>query len=175
MDVDGADAKLKLIGAANPKKIIVPTCADAELALRNASDHGLIKYVPGAGDFEVADSSKLNEKQNAALEFLRSNVLKRLGSTGIQKCLNDSMFKLLNMIVVYPVENENKYSDKPGHVLPDAKLVPKGTTAHDLAYIIHTDIGENFIHAVDCRKHMRVKADHVLENGDIIKIVSAAK
>jgi (p)ppGpp synthase/HD superfamily hydrolase len=40
-----------------------------------------------------------------------------------------------------------------------------------MAYLIHTDIGEKFLHAVDARKNMRVAADHELEEGDIISII----
>ena len=75
------------------------------------------------------------------------------------------------MIVVYPVEDENKLTDKQGNVLPDAYLMPKGSTALDLAYKIHTDIGEKFIGAIDCKTHKRVGKDYELKDGDIIKIL----
>jgi (p)ppGpp synthase/HD superfamily hydrolase len=51
----------------------------------------------------------------------------------------------------------------------------RGSTPHDLAYQVHTDIGEGFLYAVDARKKMRIKEDHVLEHGDIIKIVSTRR
>jgi (p)ppGpp synthase/HD superfamily hydrolase len=51
----------------------------------------------------------------------------------------------------------------------------KGSTPHDLAYQVHTDIGKGFLYAVDARTKMRIKETHVLKNGDVIKIVSAAK
>jgi (p)ppGpp synthase/HD superfamily hydrolase len=44
-----------------------------------------------------------------------------------------------------------------------------------LAYKIHTDLGKTFIYAVNARTHMRIKEDYELKNGDIIKIVAAAK
>lgn len=75
------------------------------------------------------------------------------------------------MIVVYPVEDEHKLSDQKGNVLPDAILVPKGSIPKELAYLIHTDIGDTFMHAVDARKNMRIASDHELEEGDIISIV----
>ena len=81
----------------------------------------------------------------------------------------------MKYIAVYPVENEHKFSDKKGNVLPDAFLMPPGSTALDLAFKIHTDIGSRFIEAVDAKTKKRVSADYVLKNGDIISIQSAAK
>jgi (p)ppGpp synthase/HD superfamily hydrolase len=56
--------------------------------------------------------------------------------------------------------------------LPDAFLVPKGSTPREFAYIIHTDIGDKFMHAVDARKNMRISSDYELCDGDIIRIVT---
>jgi len=44
-----------------------------------------------------------------------------------------------------------------------------------LAFRIHTDIGKSFLYAVNARTKMRIKDDYELQNGDIIKIVSAAR
>ena len=79
------------------------------------------------------------------------------------------------MIVVYPVEDITKLSDKSGNVLPDAYLVPKGTTAIEFAAKIHTDFAKNFIHAQLAPTGRRVGADYELENDDVIRIVSAVK
>ena len=56
--------------------------------------------------------------------------------------------------------------------MPDGFLVPKGATPKELAYIVHTDIGDKFMHAVDARKNMRVASDYELQDGDIISIVT---
>ena len=82
------------------------------------------------------------------------------------------MFNLLNYIEVYPVENENAWTDSKGRVLPDVYLVPNGTTAKEFASIIHTDLAENFIAAIDARKKMKVKEDYILKKGDVIKVVA---
>ncbi|HEC81321.1 MAG TPA: TGS domain-containing protein, partial [Thermoplasmatales archaeon] len=76
------------------------------------------------------------------------------------------------LIVVYPVEDEHHLTDKQGRVLPDAYLVPKGSTARDLAYKVHTDLGEGFIRAIDARTHRVVGSEYKLKNGDIIRIVA---
>ena len=151
--------------------IVIPTSAEIELALRRAERAGLIKYNREKNDFEIVSYS-LSETQIRALEYIR-DYLKRFGSTGVQEILNRAYFDLLDMIVVYPVEDENRYSDKKGNVLPDSYLVKRGTTARDLAYMIHTEIGDKFIYAIDARRKRRVGADYQLEDGDIIKIVSA--
>ena len=76
------------------------------------------------------------------------------------------------MIVVYPVQDEHKYSDQKGNVLPDAILVKRGATPQELAYVIHTDIGDKFLYAIDARKNMRIASDYELVDGDIISIVT---
>jgi ribosome-binding ATPase YchF (GTP1/OBG family) len=101
--------------------------------------------------------------------------MKQHHGTGVQQAINRAVCDLLDMIVVYPVEDETHFCNKQGDVLPDAFLMKKGSTPHDLAFQVHTDIGKGFLYAVDARTKMRIKENHVLRNGDIIKIVSAAK
>jgi ribosome-binding ATPase YchF (GTP1/OBG family) len=81
----------------------------------------------------------------------------------------------LNYIVLYPVEDEHKFCDGQGRILPDAFLMKRGSTPRDLAYRVHTDIGTGFLYAVDAKTNMRIKEQTELKNGDIIKIVSTAK
>ncbi|MBN2014378.1 MAG: redox-regulated ATPase YchF [Candidatus Altiarchaeota archaeon] len=148
---------------------MTPTCAEAELGLRLAAISGVIEYVPGDPGFQVL--KEVSEKQKHALDFIRKEVLERFGSTGVQECLNTAVFDVLRQIVVYPVENENKLTDSKGNVLPDARLLPEGGTALDLAYKIHTDIGDKFIGAIDCRTRKKIGRDHVLRDGDVIKVI----
>ena len=150
---------------------VIPASAESELALVRAAEAGLISYVSGDSDFDVLDPEKLSSQQLKALEYIREYVLQKYGSTGVQEALNMAVFKVLDMIVVYPVEDEHKYCDQKGNVLPDAILIKKGSKPRDLAYVIHTDIGESFMHAIDAKKGMRVSSDYELEEGDIISIV----
>lgn len=150
------------------EKDIVPCCADFELALRAAAEKGLIEYAPGSNDFKIR--GEIPEPQEKALEKIKI-FLGKYGSTGVQKCINKAIFEFMDLIVVYPVEDEKSWKDKKGRVLPDAHLVPRGTTARELAYRIHSDIGEKFIGAIDARTKRKIGADHALENGDIIKIL----
>jgi hypothetical protein len=149
---------------------MTPVCAEAELALREAARKGLVDYTPGDGGFTVKGS--LDDKQKKALDFMKTRILDKYGSTGVQQTLNAAVFDTLRQIVVYPVENENKLSDSKGNVLPDSYLVTEGASALDLAYKVHTDIGSKFINAIDCKTKMRVGRDHKLKDGDVIKIVS---
>jgi hypothetical protein len=73
---------------------------------------------------------------------------------------------------VYPVEDEGHLTDHDGHVLPDAFLLRRGSTARDLAYKVHTDLGDNFIRAIDARTHRVVGHDHPLKDGDVMTIVA---
>lgn len=152
--------------------IVIPASAALELTLRMAAKNDFIEYLPGDDDFEL--KKELTDKQKKALEIAREYI-KKFEGTGVQKALNSIVFELLDYIVVYPVEDENKYTDTKGNVLPDALLVKKGTTARELAYIIHTDIGKHFIFAVDAKKKMRISENSELKDGDVIKIASGAK
>ncbi len=150
----------------------VITCsAGIELALRNAATHGFIEYMPGDSDFTIKNPEKLSAPQKAALEKMR-DFIKTNGGSGIQKCLNGIVFDLLGYIVAYPVEDESKFTDKSGNVLPDAFLIKKGSTARDFAFKVHTQIGESFLFGVSARTKMRLSDKYELQNNDIIKIVS---
>src|SRR5579884_4092500 len=149
-------------------RLIIPTSAAAELLLKKASQKGLIDYIPGSSSFVIRDKSLLTPEQLRALQSVEEKVLRKWGSTGVQKALNEAYFTLLGGVVAYPVEDENRYSDKSGNVLPDAYIMPKGSTAKDLAYRIHTELGAGFLYAVDARKKQRLSADYVLKDGDVI-------
>jgi len=155
--------------------LVVPCCAEAELALRRAAEKKLIEYRPGDCTFKINAPEKLTESQLKALETIREKVLLKFGSTGVQEAINMAYFKLLNMITVYPVEDLEHLSDHHGRVLPDAYLVPYGTTARELAYLIHTELGESFIYAIEARERKRVGEDYILKDRDVISIVSAKK
>ncbi len=155
--------------------MVIPCSAEAELALRRAAEKQLIDYKPGDRDFKITQPEKLSAGQIKALEAIREKVLQKNGTTGIQEAMNMAYFKLLNMITVYPVEDLEHLSDHNGRVLPDAYLIPKGTTAHQFAYIIHTELGESFIYAIDARDKRRIGEDAILKDRDVISIVSAKK
>ena len=145
--------------------------AALELALKKAKDSGMISYDPLKGKIEILGNP--NAEQKKALDYMKGFVESR--GTGVQKVLNELVFKAMGNIVVYPVEDENKFSDHSGNVLPDAILMERGSTAYDLAMKIHTDIGKGMLYAIDAISKMRLAKNYVLKDGDIIKIVSTAK
>lgn len=152
--------------------IVIPTTADGELALRKGADAGLVDYDPGDDDFSVDDG--VSDQQREGLEEIRG-VIEQWGGTGVQQAINTAVFDVLDHMAVFPVENETKWTDGQGEMLPDAFLLPTGSTPKDLAYAVHSDIGEGYLHAVDAREQRRIGEDHELSSGDVIKIVSSAK
>ena len=170
IDVPSAEENFRRIKESG--RTAIPTSAEAELLLRKAAQAGFIAYKPGDSNFTVL--KEMNQMQKSALEKV-DQILKKWGSTGVQQALNYVYFNLLDMIVVYPVEDENKYSDKKGNVLPDAYLIRKGSTAKDLAFMIHTELGAGFLYAINAKNKMKLGADYVLKHNDVIKIVSTTK
>jgi hypothetical protein len=148
--------------------------AAGELALRNAAHAHLIRYLPGDPSFTILKPEALSPAQKAGLGKIAA-VMERFGGTGVQEALNHAVFSLLDLMVVYPVEDEHKFADGKGRILPDAYLMKKGSTPRDLAFRVHTEIGEGFLYAVDARTKMRVKDTHPLKDRDIIKIISTRR
>jgi ribosome-binding ATPase YchF (GTP1/OBG family) len=173
MDLPTSAANLERLKKAN--RMVIPACSEAELALRRAAEKKLIDYRPGDCNFKIVAPEKLNESQVKALETIRQKILLEFGSTGVQDAVNTAYLKLLSMITVYPVEDVEHLSDHTGRILPDAYLVPYGTTARQLAYIIHTELGEGFIYAVEAHEKKRIGEEYVLKDRDVVSIVSARK
>jgi ribosome-binding ATPase YchF (GTP1/OBG family) len=154
-----------------PDKHVIPCSAETELLLRKAAKGGMINYSPGDESFSIVENKEILPQQKKALEVVKT-VFSKIKSTGIQKILNIAVFDSLKFIVVFPVEDETKLTNKNGDVLPDAKLLPEDSTAKDLAEFIHADIAKGFLHAIDCKTKQRIGGEHKLKHGDVIKIVS---
>ena len=150
---------------------VIPCSAETELLLRKATKIGIVNYSPGDNSFTIPDGKEIAPPQQKALNLV-NDVLSKITTTGIQKILNKAVFDSLNFIVVYPVEDETKLTNKDGIILPDTKLLPQDSTAKDLAFLIHADIAKGFLHAIDCKTKQRISGDQKLKNGDVIKIVS---
>jgi ribosome-binding ATPase YchF (GTP1/OBG family) len=151
---------------------VIVCASEAENLLRRAAKKGIIHYLPGDNSFNIKQEAELNDQQKKVLSII-SNILSKYGSTGIQEVINYACFKLLNLIVVYPVEDDLKLTDKKGNILPDARLLPRGSTTRDLARTIHADLAKGFLYAIDIRSKQRVSSEYKLKNNDVIKIVSA--
>ncbi|MCR8433194.1 MAG: redox-regulated ATPase YchF [Crenarchaeota archaeon] len=172
LDVPASEENLKRLQELNID--VVPASALAELILVKLSERGVIKYIRGGSSFEVVNPNQISDRERKLLEKIQE-FLDKWGSTGIQKAMNHAVFNVKKMIAVYPVEDENKLTDRKGNILPDVFLVPKGTTALNLAEKIHSDLAKNFIYALDVRTKTKLPADYELKHRDVIKIYAAAK
>ncbi|MBI3623721.1 redox-regulated ATPase YchF [Candidatus Pacearchaeota archaeon] len=152
-----------------PETIIIPCSADSELALREASKHGLIDYIPGENDFKII--KELSDKQKQALDKIKIDVLDEFGSTGVQETLNKVVFELLGYLAIFPA-SANRLVDSKGNILPDCFLLPPGSTALDFAFFLHTDFGNNFIKAIDAKTKRALGKDYALKNRDALEIVT---
>jgi len=168
--IDKGDAKenLKKLKKAYPDLMIVACSSDSELALKEADKAGLIEYVSGDKDFKILKG--VSEKQKKALDSIKKNVLDVYGSTGVQEVLNSAVFELLKYIAVFSAGGNLK--DTKGRVLPDCFLVPSGSTALDFAYAVHSDLGDNFIKAIDVRTKKAVGKEHELKHRDGVEIIT---
>jgi len=171
-DVSTSEENIKRLVKEFPEHMIVACSAESEIALKEASKHALISYTPGDSDFQILEKDRLSEKQLNALKFIKENVLKKYGSTGVQEVINSAVFNLLKCIAVFPVAT-NKLTDSKGNVLPDCFLVPQGVTAHEFAYKVHTDLGERFVKAVDLRTKLIVGKEHRLKHRDVVQIITS--
>ncbi|MGQ9595817.1 MAG: redox-regulated ATPase YchF [Thermoproteota archaeon] len=172
-DKKGAEEGVKRMREAGYDPI--PISAEAELVLRRAAEAGFVEYVPGDSNFKLVKPEVLTEKQVKALEMIRDKVLGPWGSTGVQQLLDVVYFKVLNMITVYPVEDPNKFMDKRGNVLPDVYLVPRGLNVKEFAGLIHTELMESFMYAIDARNKIRLGENYVLKDDDIVSIIATGR
>ncbi|MCY3411499.1 MAG: redox-regulated ATPase YchF [Candidatus Heimdallarchaeota archaeon] len=156
-----------------PQYQIIGTSGLAELTLRKLDKAGIISYIPGSSSIDIKDPT---HKQIAVASTIQEKLLDIRQSTGVNQLLHDAVFDYLNLVAVFPVEDTTHFTDKDGRVLPDAFLVPKGTTAKQFAGKIHSDLADRFINAILANQNnKRISATYELEQGDVVKIVSAVK
>ena len=148
-----------------------PCSAETELALRQAGKAGFITYVAGNTSFELNENQSMNDAQKKGLSVLAERV-EKLRGTGLIQLLDQVLFDELERIVVYPVQDESQWTDGDGNVLPDALVVQNGIQAKQVAYKVHSDLGDGFIKGVDGRTRRIVGAEHELSDGDVLRIHS---
>jgi hypothetical protein len=170
MDLPTAKANLERVKKQFPDYLFVPCSAESELALKEASRKGLIEYMPGSKDFKP--TGQLQPAQEKALNFIKTNVLDALGSTGVQDAVDAAVFNLLKYIAIFP-GGVTKLADQFGNVLPDCFLLPPESTALDFAAKIHTDLAKNFVAAIDVKTKRKVGRDHLLKHRDVVEIMTS--
>ena len=168
IDLENSKENYEKLKKEFPDLLIIPCSADSELALREAAKSGLIEYIPGEKEFKI--KKELTEKQSNALKKIKENVMDIYGSTGVQKILNTTLFELLKYLAIFPAGA--KLKDSKGNILPDCFLLPENSTALDFAFFLHTDIGNNFIKAIDARTKRALGKDYLLKNRDALEIVT---
>ncbi len=175
MDIPTAEIGFKNLKDKIKDKIIVPVSANLELQLRRAEQKGIVRYNPAEENFLVEDSSKLSKDEKKAIDFFNKFLIREMMRAGTQFALNVGVFKLLRMNVVYPVADPKKLSDKKGNVLPDAYLLPDGSTVKDLAEMIHSELAGGLLYAIDVRTGLRLPPTYRIKDRDVLHLVSAAR
>ena len=149
---------------------VIRMCADYELALTKARAVGMVEY--DGKKITLTEKGSANPRAAEAIGRIAAYVSAN-GSTGVADAVDTAVYKLAGYMVAYPVEDENHFSNHFGKILPDAILLKKGSTPLDLAGAIHADLAKHFLHAVDAEKKTRMGKEHPLEDGAVVKIVSA--
>ena len=172
VDIPGAEKNIQRLASSFPGTPVIPTSALAETLLKRLAKQGVVSYVPGDPEFKVV-SRPQDQRTLRALEMI-GELFEKFGGTGVVQSINAALFDVLKLIAVYPVEDANRYTDRQGRGLPDVLLVPSGITARELAYRVHTELGDTFLYAINARTKQRVGATYRLQDNDVIKIVAAA-
>ncbi|AEH36825.1 redox-regulated ATPase YchF [Halopiger xanaduensis] len=146
----------------------VPCSAHAEKALKSADKAGVVDYRPGDADFEI--TGDISGEQEQGLEQIR-DFLSEYGATGVQAALETALFDVLGVVPVFP-GGANGLGNERGEVLPDCYLIPPNSTAEDFAYSLHSDIGDGFLHAIDCRTNRQLGKDYEVEPRDVIEVIT---
>ena len=147
---------------------MVPASAHAEKALKSAAEAGVVEYTPGTSEFEIVGD--ISGSQQAGLEQIRE-FIDEYGATGVQDALEAALFDVLGVIPVFP-GGANGLGNERGEVLPDCYLLPPNSTAEDFAYSLHSDIGEGFLHAIDCRSNRQRGASYDLDERDVLEVIT---
>ena len=175
MDILTSEENLEILTKYYGRGFVAACSAEAELALRRAEKKGLLYYAPGQELFRIKENVKLTSEQQGALNYIERRVMAKWIRTGIQQALNIVVFKLLKNNMVFPVSDEIKFTDHHGNVLPDAYLLPDGSTPVDLANSIHTRLVKDYVIAVDAKTGIRLPKSYTLRHKDVIKIVTRSK
>ncbi|QLG61452.1 redox-regulated ATPase YchF [Halorarum salinum] len=145
---------------------IVPASAHAEQSLKKAAEGGIVDYTPGDADFEVVGD--VSAEQESGLEAIREFATE-FGGTGVQGAIEAALFGELDAKVVFPGSASGDWTKGP---FRDCFVLPGHATAEDFAYHLHSDIGDGFLHGIDCRSRRQVGADTRLEHRAVLEVVT---
>ncbi len=173
IDLPTAREGYERLRKAFPDTPVIPVSAEAELALKKAAKHGLVRYIPGDNGFEIVNPDALSPNQRKALDYIRERVFEVFDDTGVQALVNTIVFNVLGKVIVFPVEDVSKLTDKKGNILPDALIVDKESSPKEVAGLIHSDLEKGFLYAIDARTKQRLGENHKVYDRMVLKIVSS--
>jgi len=170
MDTSEAQANFEAITSdpAYEHLTVVPVSAHAEKALKSANEAGVVDYNPGASDFDIVGD--VSDDQGAGLEQIREFVT-AFDGTGVQDAIETALFDELGTKAVFP-GGADAMGDDQGRVMRDCWLLPDDATTEDLAYHLHSDIGDGLLHAMDCRSGRQIGSSHQLDHRDVVELVT---
>ncbi|WP_313694093.1 redox-regulated ATPase YchF [Halorarum halobium] len=145
---------------------VIPTSAHAERSLKNAAESGVVEYTQGESEFDVVGD--VSEEQAAGLEAIREFVTE-FGGTGVQAAIETALFEELDAKAVFPGTANGDWSKGP---FRDCFILPGHATAEEFAYHLHSDIGDGFLHGIDCRSRRQVGADAELDHRAVLEVVT---
>ncbi|WP_323675683.1 redox-regulated ATPase YchF [Halorubellus sp. PRR65] len=149
---------------------VVPVSAHAEKALKSANDAGVVDYTPGEGAFDIVGD--VSDEQEAGLEQIREFVT-GFDGTGVQDAIETALFDELGTKAVFP-GGADAMGDDQGRVMRDCWILPERATTEDLAYHLHSDIGDGLLHAMDCRSGRQISTSHELDHRDVVELVTTS-
>jgi len=172
-DIPVSDNNIRMLKEEFKDIPVIPTSAEAELALRRAAKAGVIDYMPGDSSFMIKKPEKLSDTQRKALRYIEENVIHKYGSTGVQQAIETAVYQVLGRVPVYTVEDPIRLTDKKGNILPDVFLVDKKATIRDVAYLIHSDFAKSLIGAINAKTKLRISGDSQVHHGLVVKFIVA--
>ena len=175
MDILTSEDNLEILKKYYGRGFVAACSAEAELALRRAEKKGLLDYTPGQELFRIKENVSLTAEQKGALNYIERRVMTKWIRTGIQQALNIVVFKLLRNNMIFPVSDEIRYMDHHGNVLPDAYLLPDGSTPIDLAQNIHTRLAKDYVISIDAKTGIWLPKSYNLRHKDVVKIVTRSR
>lgn len=175
MDILTSEDNLEILKKYYGRGFVAACSAEAELALRRAEKKGLLDYTPGQELFRIKENVSLTAEQQGALNYIERRVMTKWIRTGIQQALNIVVFKLLRNNMIFPVSDEIRYMDHHGNVLPDAYLLPDGSTPIDLAQNIHTRLAKDYVISIDAKTGIWLPKSYNLRHKDVVKIVTRSR
>ncbi len=175
MDILTSEDNLEILKKYYGRGFVAACSAEAELALRRAEKKGLLEYTPGQELFRIKENISLTAEQQGALNYIERRVMTKWIRTGIQQALNIVVFKLLRNNMIFPVSDEIRYMDHHGNVLPDAYLLPDGSTPIDLAQNIHTRLAKDYVISIDAKTGIWLPKSYNLRHKDVVKIVTRSR